>query len=128
MTVTKADAEKNIRKFLEKHGREGFLRLLLTNYLFELVMYYLHTERNKPVVQEETGYEFYVDGRGRAYAPEQIEQFKKDLRAECARKAESVVAAIKGKELLEKLDQDILSDPEVSKLIQEAFATITRKS
>lgn len=46
MTTSKADAERNLKEFLDKYGREGFLRLLLTNYLFELAMYYLHTDKN----------------------------------------------------------------------------------
>jgi len=129
MTTSKADAEKNLREFLDAHGKEGFLRLLLTNYLFELAMYYLHTEKNPAAqVKEDTGYRFYVDGRDRVYKPEEIERFKRDLRTECVKKANLIIQTLKEKELLEKLDQDFMADPQVAKLVQDAFESLTKKT
>jgi len=129
MATSKADAERNLKEFLDKHGREGFLKLLLTNYLFDLAQYYLHTEKNPAVkVREDTGYRFYVGGRERVYKPGEIEQFKQDLRRECEKKALLIIENLKKMELLEKLDGDFMADPKVAKLVQEAFESITQKT
>ena len=129
MVTSKADLEKNLQEFLKKHGREGFLRLLLTNYLFELTMYYLHSEKNPEAqVREDTGYRFYVDDKDRVYEPKQIEQFKLDLRRECEKKAVLIVKNLKEMRLLEKLDEDFMADPRIAKLVQEAFKSITQKT
>jgi hypothetical protein len=128
MTTTKAGAEKNLREFLDKHGKDGLLRLLLTNYLLELAMYYLHAEENRPAVKEDTGYRFYVDGKEHAYKPEAIERFKQDLRRECEKKARLIIDNLKKTEILEKLQTDFISDPKVAKLVLEAFESLTQKT
>lgn len=127
--TSKTIAESNIQEFLEKHGREGFLELFLTNYLFELVMYYLHSEKNPSAqIREDTSYTFYVGGRERAYSPEQIEKFKQNLRAECRKKAKVIVERLKKMKLLERLPKDIMAEPEVAKLVQNAFRSITKRT
>lgn len=127
--ASKIDAESNIQKFLRRHGREGFLELFLTNYLFELVMYYLRSEKNPSAqIREDTSYTFYVGGREQAYSPEQIEEFKRDLRAECRKRAILIVAEIKEMKLLERLTEDVMAEPEVAKLVQRAFKSITRRT
>lgn len=129
MTTSKADAERNLKEFLDKHGREGFLRLLLTNYLFELAMYYLHTDKNPAAqVREDTGYRFYVGGKERVYKPNEIERFKQDLRIECEKKALLIIENLKKMEILEKLHEDFMADPKVAKLVQEAFESMTQKT
>jgi hypothetical protein len=129
MTVNKAEAESNLRGFLEKHGREGFLRLLLTNYLFELAMYYLHTEKNTAAnIREDTGYRFYVDGQNRTYGAEEIEKFKRDLRQECRKKAVVVVQKLADMNLVARLTEDYMTDPKVAQLVQEAFESITQRT
>jgi len=129
MTTSKADAEKNLKEFLERHGRKGFLRLLLTNYLFEIAMYYLHTEKNpRAQVREDTGYRFYVGGRDRVYKPDEIEQFRQDLRGECEKKAILIIEKLTERKLLEKLHEDFMSDPRVAKLVQDAFESMTQKT
>lgn len=123
MTADKNTAEKNLKEFLERRGKEGFLKLLLKNYLYELTMYYLHS--GKSVVKEDAGYQFYVDGRtGLAYSPSQIEQFKKDLESECLRKASMIVEEIKRLEILENIDKDFLTNHQVARLVQQAFEDI----
>ena len=129
MVTNKARAESNLREFLEKHGREGFLKLLLTNYLFELAMYYLHSEKNPSAqVMEDTSYRFFVDGRERVYPPEQIDRFKRDLRAECGKKAALVVETLRKMELVERLSEEVLAEPEVAELVQKAFESITKRT
>jgi len=126
MTTDRPNAEKNLKDFLEKHGKEGFLKLLLRNYLYELAMYYLHSGTHKPIVTEDTGYQFYVDGDGRSYRPEQIAKFKKDLKLECLRKAGQIVDKIRSLGILQDLDKDVLNNPKVVELIQEAFESIVK--
>ena len=60
--MTEPQAEQNIKEFLEKYGKEGFLELFFTNYLYELSEYYLHSKGKKG---EDAGLLFYVDFRGR---------------------------------------------------------------
>jgi hypothetical protein len=126
MTTNKSIAEKNLKEFLEKQGREGFLKLLLKNYLYELAMYYLHSGTRKPAVSEDTGYQFYVDGAGRAYNPTQIEKFKRDLESECLRKASQIVEEVKRLGIIENIDKDFLANPNVAKLVHEAFDNIMK--
>ncbi|HXQ91951.1 MAG TPA: hypothetical protein VN739_03025 [Nitrososphaerales archaeon] len=128
MSATKEDAEKNLKAFLKEHGREGLLELFLTNYLFELVMYYLHSEKNKPAVNDDTAYRFYVDGRDRVYPAEKIEAFKRELRTECRKKAVAIVTIIKEKELLDKLEREILEDPQIAQLASAAFQSMVSGS
>lgn len=127
--ANKTDAESNIQEFLKKHGREGFLELFLTNYLFELVMYYLHSEKNPGAqVLEDTSYTFYAGGREQVYPPEQIEKFKRDLRAECRKKATLIIETLRKMQLLERLTEDVMAEPEVAKLVEKAFKSITRRT
>lgn len=128
MPENKDIAESNIQEFLKKYGEKGFLELLLTNYLFELVMYYLHSEKNPSAqIQEDTSYRFYVDGREQVYPPEQIEKFKHDLRAECKKKAVLIVEKLEKMGLIEKLTENVMTEPKVVQLIQETFESITKK-
>lgn len=126
---SKTDAEAKLQQFLSKHGREGFLKLLLTNYLFELAMYYLHSEKNPAAqIREDTGYRFYVDSQEKVYPPEEIERFKNDLRAECKKKAAVIVANLRKMEILDKLGEDITQNPAVVELVQKAFESITQRT
>ena len=127
--ATKADAEAKVQQFLNKHGREGFFRLFLTNYLFELTMYYLHSEKNPAAqIKEDTSYRFYVDGQERVYSPREVERFKHDLISECRKKAELIVENLKKTEIFERLDQNLMEEPKVAELVQKAFESITQKT
>jgi hypothetical protein len=126
---TKADAEARVKQFLNKHGREGFFKLFLTNYLYELAMYYLHSEKNPAAqIREDTSYRFYVDGQERVYSPREVEKFKHDLLSECRKKAELIVENLKEMEVFEELDENIVEEPEVAELVQKAFESITQKT
>jgi hypothetical protein len=126
---SKTNAEGKLRAFLDAHGQEGFLKLLLSNYLFELAMYYLHSEKNPAAqIRDDTSYRFYVDGQERVYAPEEIERFKGDLRKECKKKAIAIVENLREMEILDKLDQDITKNPAVLEQVQKAFESITQRT
>jgi hypothetical protein len=127
LSVDRTSAEANIGDFLEKHGKAGFLKLLLTNYLFELVMYYLHSEKNPGGgIKEDTSYRFYVNGRERVYTPVQIERFKRDLRLECSRKADLIVRELENGRLIDKLTEDFIRNPEVAQLVDQALESVMR--
>lgn len=122
-------AERNLREFLDTHGDTGFVSLLVSHYLFELSMYYLHSGKNPASgIKEDTGYRFYIDGRDRAIDPEKIEEFKQDLRNECEKKAVAVVQRLKEMELLGALAKGQVSDPRVSSLLQGAFEEIAKRT
>jgi len=122
-------AERNLREFLEAQGDGGLVRLLVSNYLFELSLYYLHSGKNPSSgIKEDTGYRFYIDGRDRVLDPEKIEKFKQELRSECEKKAVAVVNKLKEMELFGPLANNRFSDPKVSALLREAFEEITKGS
>lgn len=62
------EADKNLQDFLEKHGSEGFLKLFFTNYLVNLVSYYIQT-RGK-TKDEDPGYLFHFDITGKPHSQE----------------------------------------------------------
>jgi hypothetical protein len=125
----KANAEAKVQEFLDKHGKEGFFKLFLTNYLFELAMYYLHSEKNPAAqIKEDTSYVFYMGGQERVYPAEELEKFKRDLRVECQKKASLIVENLKEKGILEKLSENIVEDPTVAELVQKAFESMTQKT
>jgi hypothetical protein len=126
---SKTDVEAKLREFLDKHGQVGFLKLLLTNYLFELAMYYLHSEKNPAAqIREDTSYRFYVDGQEKVYAPEEIERFRSDLRIECKKKAAVIVENLREMGVLDKLGEDITKNPAVAEQVQKAFESITQRT
>jgi hypothetical protein len=121
--------EGNFKQFIDRHGDEGFLTLLITNYLFELAQYYLHTDKNKSSqIREDTSYRFYVDDKERVYPPETIEQLKLDLKKECQKKAVNVVKYLKERNLIKKLATGKLDDLETLALLDDAFGNIVRGS
>jgi hypothetical protein len=79
-------------------------------------------------VREDTRYRFYVGGKDRVYKPEEIEQFKNDLRVECEKKAALIIRTLKEMQLFEKLGENLMADPQVAKLVQEAFESLTQKT
>jgi len=122
--MTEPQAEQNIKEFMEKYGKEGFLELFFTNYLYELSEYYLHSKGKKG---EDAGLLFYVDFRGRVYSPQEIEQFRKDLRQACRKRAVLIVQRIKQLDLIEQLCQDPSTNPEVSCMLTESLDEILKE-
>lgn len=119
-----SNEEKNVKEFMEKYGKEGFLKLFLTNYLYELVMYYIHSSSTKE--DEDTGFRFYVNALNKSYSIKEIDQFKKDIRAECSKKADVIIAEIKELGILEELSKDPTSNPKVMELIKKSFEGLIR--
>ncbi len=122
--VTPQIAEKNLLDFLAQEGREGLATAIVTGYLYELSLYYLHTGKNPPAVKEDTGYRFYVDGRDRVLTPERIESFKRELRNACEGKAKSLVENLVSEKLFENLGAEERWSSEVTSLLVAAFQKV----
>lgn len=125
MPISKEDAEHNLNEFLQRYGREGFLKLFLTNYLQELVLLYIHSRPRKE--SDDTSSLIYVNFRGRNYTTAQVDDFKKQLRQECAARAEQIVGRARNSGLLERLTEDPLMDPQVSQELETAFRSIIKE-
>jgi len=125
LPISKDDAENNLDAFLQKHGREGFLKLFLTNYLQELVLLYLHSRPRKE--SDDTSSLFYVNFRGQSYTTSQIDEFKRRLRGECATRAQHIVDNVKDSGFLERLAEDPARNPQVPKELEVAFRSIIKE-
>jgi hypothetical protein len=99
--------------------------LFLTNYLFELILMYLHSKpRNE---KDDTSYLFYVNFRGESYSADQIDNFKAALKKECARRAVYIVKIAKESGLLERLGEDPTKDPRISEQLDQVFGSIVKE-
>lgn len=119
MTST-ADADRNLKEFLNRYGSEGFLKLYFTNYLFELTMHFLHSKGEGDTDTSQLYYAY----RGKVYTPAEIESFEKELKQECSKRARIVVGLLKEHDLLEKITVESLQDPRISKLLKENLESI----
>lgn len=124
MPISKDDAENNLNEFLKRYGRDGFLKLFLTNYLQELVLLYLHSRPRKE--SDDTSSLLYVNFRGQSYTNSQIDDFKKRLRQECATRAEQIVDTVTTSGLLDRLAEDPSENPQVSQELEVAFRSIIK--
>jgi len=122
--VTEPSAEQNIKEFIAKYGKEGFLKLFFTNYLYELAEYYLHSKGKKG---EDAGLLFYVDFKGRVYSPQELAQFRNELRKACSERAVWIVQKIRDLGLVEQLGEDPSANPEVSRLLTESLDEILKE-
>lgn len=118
------EADKNLRGFLEKYGSEGFLKLFFTNYLVDLVSYYVQT-RGK-TKDEDPGYLFHFDIKGEPHSQEKNEKFHLDLRKVCSEYSNTIVETLKQSYNLEELASKPL-DPETRVLLDSAFEKIIKK-
>ncbi len=120
-----AFAERNIKEFINKYGLEGFYELLISNYLFELLMYYLHSERNPTSKQNgSASYKFYIDGRERIISTQELEDFSKKLNNECSKIAKVIVSRLDEEDLLKSLHKKGLFSPKIVKLMEETIDSI----
>ena len=121
----KENAEENIKQFIEKHGQKGFLELILSNYLFELIMFYLHTDKSDRAKQDEAAsYRFYVNNEEKTFTFEQIDDFKEELKEECNRKAKEMSLLIIEKNTLQKIDESLLLNDEIINMMEESMNEI----
>ena len=119
MTST-ADADRNLKEFINRYGPEGFLILYFTNYLFELTMHFLHSKGEGDTDTSQLYYAY----RGKVYSPAEIESFEKELKRECSKRARIIVDLLKEHDLLDKLTVESLKNPRISALLQENLESI----
>lgn len=100
MSTNQRRAEVNIQDFVRKHGKAGFLKLLLTNYILELARPYV--------------------GRLELASPEQIERFRQELNSECSRRADLIANKL-GRDFPDKLTEGFTRNPMVAHLVDQAF-------
>lgn len=122
--TTPTNADKNLKEFLEKYGEEGFLKLFITNYLFELVNYFLHSkgeDKNDP------SYLMHVNYKGVPYGPQEIDKFNAAIKQECSKRANLIVEELKKTGSLKKFMSEPTADPEVASLLEKAFQSIVKE-
>jgi hypothetical protein len=116
------DAENKLREFIDRYGIEGFVTLFFTNYLYELVLHFLHSKGKGDSDTSRLYYAF----KGKVYTPEETEKFEKELRYECSKRARAVVNSLKELGLLTKFTDKTIEDPKVVSLLQENLESILR--
>lgn len=114
---------KNLVEFFEEHGEEGFLDLFLTNYLFELVQYFLHSRSNG---KDDTSIAYYFDFEGKKFSQESLDKLEVGIRRECSRKAKEIVQKLKELSILEKIVNKPLDSPEVADLVKQNLEEILK--
>lgn len=126
MNDERAKIERNIREFLEKHGQEGFLKLFLTNYLYDLVLYFVHSAGRDR--EENPGYYFYFRADGKVIAAEEVDELREEVRKECSRRATYIVSEMKKRGILQQAIQDpVETSPELFKLVQQTLEEMIRR-
>jgi hypothetical protein len=117
-------AQKNVKDFVAKYGVEGYLRLFITNYLFELTSYYLYSEQHG--TKKDSTTLMFFDYKDDPYTRDQIDRFRSDLRSECSRKAEAIVSDLKRLGLSGTLAEEPLGNPELATRLSEALSSILK--
>ena len=115
------DAEKNLENFLEKYGMDGFLKLFYTNYLFDLVTYYIQSQDN--VRERNPSYLYHFDIKGNPFPPTKIDNFNRRLKTVCSEHALKIVTSLKDQTNLADLVTNPL-DVNSRKLLDDAFEKI----
>jgi len=118
------NADENLKKFLEKHGTEGFLKLFFSNYLFDLVDYYLQTKGTSK--DNDPGYLFYFNLNGEPESLDKIEKFRMGLKQTCLDHAKTIVDSLKQSYNIEESATDPI-DKNSQALLDSAFEKIIKK-
>lgn len=107
-------ADRNFKEFLDRFGNEGLLQLFITNYLYELVQYFLHSRSDGEI---DTSIEYYLNFKGIRYKAEEIDQFEAELWKDCGERAKKVVLQLKKLDLIKKIAHEPLSHPETADIV-----------
>jgi len=122
---TELGPEKNLRQFMEKFGQDGFLRIYFSKYFYEIADYYLHSKGKK--AEDDSGLLYYFPTKVKLFSPEEIDDFRKNLRVECSKKAVPIVQRIKELGLVEQLRKDSVVSPEIARKIADAIDEILKE-
>lgn len=119
-------AESNIKKFMDKYGVEGFLKLYFAKYLLKLVKSELKSKIG-PKLSRDPGTIFYYKGH-QIEKLSDIHKYEDQLYDECKKKADEIITQFKKDKKfndlftgnLEKLN-DTLLEKHFEKKLHEIF-------
>jgi len=66
----------------------------------------------------------HVNYKGVPYTPQEVDKFDSAIKRECGNKASALVQELKAKGILSRIVTQPTADPEVAKLLDEAFRGI----
>jgi len=121
MTKKLNKVDENVKEFLNRYGKEGFLQLFLTNYLYELIQYFLHSKMRG---EDDLSLSYYTTHQKKLYSSEEIKSFEDKLRKECNIGAKRVVEELKRTNLIDKIDSFPPKNPKVARIISDEFEHI----
>lgn len=113
---------ENVDKFVSKYGKSGFIKLYLTNFLYDLVLYYLQADFHDKEKDSEYFFHYNV-AKKRAFTPTEIDKFKDNLRRSCAKKAESIVEYLERQKILDKIEIGSIDDT-LANIIEDALRSL----
>lgn len=116
-----SDAEKNIKGFVEKYGTEGFMRVFLSNYLFELILYQLRSEDTTQSYN--SALKFHMKGKDIASLKD-TEAYQDEIKKICAKKAGYIIERLKKEGIVESWEKIQFNDPRISEIIQDSLKEI----
>lgn len=124
MQLNENEIQRNIDEFVEAHGVEGFFRLYLREYLFQL----LNEEIHAATGDEESDSALQLHFSQDVTTDEELEAFEEQLRDQCVDRADELVRRIKEvdqlRPLFENADVELLEREEVEKMIEQEMHNI----
>lgn len=121
MTKKLNNVDENVKEFFARYGEEGFLQLFLTNYLYELLQYFLHSKMSG---EDDLSLLYYLPYEKKTYSLEETKEFENKLRKECKNSAKKIVKELAKLNLIAKIGRSPLKHPKVAKLLAEEFESI----
>jgi hypothetical protein len=118
MSADENTAAKNIIDFMLKFGNQGFTKLLITNYLYELVLYHLQLQSSNKEADSRLFF-YYNPSKRKNYTPKELDKFRNNLRLECSKRAEIIVKELQKAKALDLLEKDPSTDQKFSLLIEQ---------
>jgi urease gamma subunit len=124
MHLNNEEIQNNIDEFVEEHGVEGFFRLYLREYLFEL----LNEEINAASGDVESDSALQLHFSQNVTTDKELEEFEEQLREQCATRADELVERIKDSEelrpLFEEAEVELLQREDVEDMIENSMHDI----
>lgn len=121
MPLNNTEIQNNIDEFVEAHGVEGFFRVYLREYLFELLNEEI--ERATDDVESDSALQLHFSQK--VNTDQELEKFEEQLRNQCANRAGELVEKIKEHPeiapIFEDGDVELLKHEDVEKMIQNAM-------
>lgn len=127
MHLNESKIQNNIDEFVEQHGVEGFFRLYLQEYLFELLYEEVNAASGDP--KQDSGIQLHFSNQ--VTSDKELQQFKEQLRNQCVSRADRIVERIKNNDTLQPLfengDVELLQRDETEEMITTAMHDIVEE-